>query len=307
MEGRLLQKDTMLEVAAGNAAPPNSIIAMNGPVLVFGGNYSNLEATVALQREAARLGIRPDNIVCTGDVVAYCADPVATVAAIRDWGIHVIMGNCEESLGWNKDDCGCGFEEGTECEQLSIDWYAYANRELGEEHRKWMRSLPRRLDITIGNRRLAVVHGSVESINSFVFASTPWMDKERQIAKSGCHGVIGGHSGMPFNHAAGGKLWHNSGALGMPANDGTSRVWYSLFIPNGHDIEIRLMSLQYDARSAARKMRDRGLPLGYAEALETGLWPSCDVLPATELTRRGDAIAPDHLLWGTGTPRSIGR
>lgn len=288
----------MPEVAAGNAAPPNSIIAMDEPVLVFGGNYSNLEATVALQREVARLGIRPENIVCTGDVVAYCADPVATVAAIRDWGIHVIMGNCEESLGWNKDDCGCGFEEGTACEQLSIDWYAYANRELGEEQREWMRSLPRRLDVTIGDRRLAVVHGSVESINSFVFGSTPWMDKEHQIAESGCHGVIGGHSGIPFNHAAGGKLWHNSGALGMPANDGTSRVWYSLFIPNGHDIEIRSMSLQYDAHSAARKMRDRGLPLGYAEALETGLWPSCDVLPAAELARRGDAIAPDRLLWG---------
>jgi hypothetical protein len=182
MEGRFLQKDTTLEVATGTSAPPNSILAMDGPVLFFGGCYSNLEATVALQREAARLGIRPENIVCTGNVVAYCADPVATVAVIRDWSVHMIMGNCEESLGWNKDDCGCGFEEGTACEQLSVDWYAYANGELGEEQRKWMRSLPRRLDVTIGNRRLAVVHGSVESINRFVFASTPWEDKEREIA-----------------------------------------------------------------------------------------------------------------------------
>jgi hypothetical protein len=299
-EGLLLQKDTTPNIAAGASLPPESILAMEGPVLFFGGCYSNLEATVALQREAARLGIRPGNIVCTGDVVAYCADPVATVAAIRDWGISVIMGNCEESLGWNKDDCGCGFEEGTECQQLSVDWYAYASRELGEEQRKWMRSLPRRLDVMMGNRRLAVIHGSVDSINGFVFASTPWLDKERQIAKSGCHGVIGGHSGIPFNHAAGGKLWHNSGALGMPANDGTSRVWYSLLIPNGHDIEIRLMSLQYDAGAAARKMRAHGLPPGYAEALETGLWPSCDVLPATELTGRGDALAPDGLLWNIG-------
>src|SRR3954471_19363580 len=148
----------------------NATLTMNRPVLVFGGSYSNLEATVALRREADRLGIGPDNIVCTGDVVAYCADPVATVAVVRDWGVPVIMGNCEESLGWSKDDCGCGFEEGTACEQLSIDWYSYANRALGAEDRSWMRSLPRRLEVTIGNRRLAVVHGSVDSINSFVFA-----------------------------------------------------------------------------------------------------------------------------------------
>jgi hypothetical protein len=288
------------------AMPQNSIVEMNGPVLVFGGSYSNLEATLALRREAARLGIGPQNIICTGDVVAYCADPVATVASIRDWGVHVIMGNCEESLGWSKDDCGCGFKEGTACEQLSIDWYSYANRALGAEDRAWMRSLPRRLDVIIGRRRLAVVHGSVDSINQFVFASTPWADKERQIAASGCEGVIGGHSGIPFNHAAGGRLWHNSGALGMPANDGTPRVWYSLFVPGGDGIEIRLMSLQYEAAPAARKMRDRGLPAGYADALETGLWPSCDVLPATELAQRGDAIAPEALLWeGTEAPNLL--
>lgn len=218
-----------MEVAAGTAPQPHAHLALDGPVLFFGGCYSNLEATLALRREAARLGIPPDNIVCTGDVVAYCADPLATVDAVRDWGVHTIMGNCEESLGWSRDDCGCGFEEGTACEVLSIDWYAYANGALGDEQRVWMRSLPRRLDVTISNRRLAVIHGSVESINRFVFASTPWVDKEHQITKSGCHGVVGGHSGIPFSHAAGGKLWHNSGALGMPANDGTARVWFSLF------------------------------------------------------------------------------
>jgi predicted phosphodiesterase len=282
------------------SSPPDSVLALDGPVLFFGGCYSNLEATVALRHEAARLGIGPGNIVCTGDVVAYCADPAATVAAVRDRGVHVVMGNCEESLGWSKEDCGCGFDEGSACERLSIDWYAFANRELGEDDRSWMRSLPRRLDVTIAGRRLAVIHGSVDSINSFVFASTPWEDKERQIEQSGCHGVVGGHCGIPFSHAADGLFWHNSGALGMPANDGTSRVWYSLFVPSGRDIDVRSMSLQYDAGSAARKMRERGLPAGYTEALETGLWPSCDVLPAAELAQRGAALPADRLLWAVG-------
>ena len=65
-------------------------------------------------------------------------------------------------------------------------------------------------------------------------------------------------------------------------------------------VKGRTMSLQYDAGSAARKMRDRGLPPGCAGALETGLWLSCDVLPAAELTGRGAALAPDGLLWYIG-------
>ena len=69
------------------------------PVLVFGGPYGNFQATVALLAQAAALNIDPENIICTGDVVAYCGEPAATVEAIRAAGIHVVMGNCEESLG----------------------------------------------------------------------------------------------------------------------------------------------------------------------------------------------------------------
>jgi len=284
-------------LAAELPLPPWPTLDINGPVLVFGGCYGNLEATTALRAEAARLGIRPEHTVCTGDVVAYCADAAATVALIRDWGVHVVMGNCEESLAWSKDDCGCGFAEGTACDQLSSAWYAYANVALSPEQREWMRSLPRRIDILIGDRRLAVVHGSVDSINRFVFASTPWSEKERQIGLAGCDGVIGGHSGIPFTQTVAGKLWHNAGAIGMPANDGTRCVWYSLLVPIDGAIEVRSLPLEYDAEAAARKMRDRSLPEGYAAALETGLWPSCDVLPAAELARRGVTIPPGSLLW----------
>lgn len=56
---------------------------LDGPVLLFGGNYSNLRATEALIAEASRLGVPADHVICTGDVVAYCADPQATVDRMR--------------------------------------------------------------------------------------------------------------------------------------------------------------------------------------------------------------------------------
>lgn len=49
---------------------------------IFGGPYSNLEATRAFFDTAAQLGIPPARIVCTGDVVAYGADAAATTALI---------------------------------------------------------------------------------------------------------------------------------------------------------------------------------------------------------------------------------
>ena len=64
-------------------------------LLVFGGPYSNLRATQALRAKAAELGCAPSEVICTGDLVAYCAEPEETTQAIRDWGCHVIAGNCE--------------------------------------------------------------------------------------------------------------------------------------------------------------------------------------------------------------------
>ncbi len=275
------------------------VLAIDAPVLVFGGCYSNLEATLALRAEAARIGIPPERTVCTGDVVAYCADAMATISVIRDWGVHVVMGNCEESLGWGQDDCGCGFGEGTACNQLSTSWYAYAAAALAEEEREWMRGLPRRIDLLLGGRRLAIVHGAVDSINRFIFTSTPWPEKAWQIDLAGCDGVIGGHCGIPFTQIAAGKLWHNAGVIGMPADDGTRRTWYSLLTPDKGGIEIHSVPLDYDVDLAARKMRRVGLPEGYASALETGLWPSCDVLPDAELALRGEAIRLHHFIWNS--------
>ena len=103
------------------------VVAMDGAVLVFGGPYGNVEATRALLAAAHTLGIAPGRMICTGDLVAYCADPVATIDLVRASGIHVVMGNCDEQLGQSADNCGCGFPEGSACERLSAAWYAYAN------------------------------------------------------------------------------------------------------------------------------------------------------------------------------------
>ena len=82
---------------------------MDGPVVLFGGPYSNLEALQAL---AGVIGER--NAICTGDVVAYGAEPVETVNLMRAMAVPSIAGNCERQVAKGALDCGCGFDEGSE-------------------------------------------------------------------------------------------------------------------------------------------------------------------------------------------------
>jgi predicted phosphodiesterase len=272
-----------------------------GPLLVFGGPYSNLEATEAILTEAWRRGIPSGNVVCTGDLAAYCADPQGVIDLLRRSGIRIVMGNCEESLAARAAECGCGFAEASACATLSGQWYSYADRNVNAESRLWMGSLPRQFEFEINGRRLVVVHGGVTSINRFVFASDNEAIAEELIA-SGCDGVIAGHCGLPFTREIDGHLWHNAGVVGMPANDGTPRVWFSTLTPSDDGIVVDHQALDYDHATAAAKMRQRDLPEGYAAALETGLWPSCDILPPAELEIRGQRLNPSVAFWRPNFP-----
>ncbi|MEM7194269.1 MAG: metallophosphoesterase family protein [Pseudomonadota bacterium] len=269
---------------------------IDGRCLVFGGPYSNLQATEALRDIASEFGVPAHRVICTGDTVAYCGDPQATVDLVRDWGIHVVMGNCEESLGFDEMDCGCGFDEGTLCSTLSVDWYAFARRAVSESHKLWMKDLPRTIRFTMVGQKIAVIHGGLDNISEFIFASTDKEEKNRQILKSGSDIVICGHCGIPFGETTKNGAWLNAGVIGMPANDGTLDSWYMILEPDADTIHVNWHRLQFDNGLAAKKMQLNAMRQEYHDALLSGLWPSMDVLPETEKSSRGQRLAVSDLV-----------
>jgi predicted phosphodiesterase len=278
------------------------------PILVFGGPYSNLLATQAIRTEAQRLCIKPHQIICTGDVVAYGAEPEETTQLIRDWGIHVIAGNCEEQLASNATDCGCGFDEGSACDLLSKGWYPFANGRLSAANRAWMGQLPSTLQFEIHDVRFRVIHGGISQNNKFLFASEAEL-LVAELEKSDADVIIAGHCGLPFlakfetsrfsadrsdtKRFATGRLdqalWFNPGVIGMPANDGTPDVWYGLITVDAETAALNFATrrLTYDFHAAAAQLRRHGHANGYARTYVTGLWPSVDVLPDRERAATG--------------------
>ena len=74
------------------------------------------------------------------------------------------------------------------------------------------------------------------------------------------------------------------------------RTWFSLLTPESGGLRTELQLLAYD-HAAAVAMRAAWLPAGYADALGTGIWPSCDVPPPTERARRGQPLLAEALVW----------
>ncbi|MGH1414450.1 MAG: metallophosphoesterase family protein [Pelagimonas sp.] len=258
----------------------------DGPVLIFGGPYSNLQATQAMRSEAERLGIPPQRCICTGDVVAYCGHPAETVAEIRDWGCAVVAGNCEKQLAAQALDCGCGFEEGTACDRLSAAWFTFAGSRLDQDARDWMASLPDAVSFGPDNRERSslCIHGGFTDVSRFLWSTSPQADFDEELnaligldqgTSCGTRFVFSGHSGIPFERQIGDVRWVNAGVIGMPPNDGGRATRYAVFDAG----TITFHRLSYDAQAARAQMERVGLIQGYHQGLTSGFWPSEDVLP----------------------------
>jgi alkylhydroperoxidase/carboxymuconolactone decarboxylase family protein len=299
------------------------INTLTGPVLVFGGAYSNLQALTALRAEAERRGIAPQNVICTGDTAGYCAEPEECLNLLEDWGCHAIAGNVETNLVNGQDDCGCGFGDGSRCDMFAKLWYDYAARNVQTKGMAYMAGLPDILRFTYAGKETVILHGSPRNQSEFIWRSTPAELKQQFLADLKADVAIGGHCGLPFaeqltiaepsdasfgltklvegssdeglkQHNAS-SFWLNAGVIGMPANDGTPRTWF-LVLDDANGFDFDFHPLDYDHVSAKSKMiSDRRLPVSYAATLTTGVWDNTEIMPETEEKREGIRLEPKVL------------
>ena len=270
-------------------------MASEPQVLIFGGPYSNSAALIALRRRARELAVPADRCFCTGDVVAYGGEPEETVDILRDWGCHVIAGNCEEQLAMQASDCGCGFQAGSTCDRLSKGWYAFANQRISRASRSWMAGLPKVLSFSEGGLSFRVVHGTEALISRFVFASDHNVIAQ-ELDRTGADVIVAGHCGLPFIKKLGRCAWFNPGVIGMPANDGTPDGWYGVIAAGRGGVTLATQRLAYDFHAAADAMLREGYADAYAQAITTGLWPSLDVLPDLERAATGQKLAESSVV-----------
>lgn len=253
---------------------------LDGPVVLFGGPYSNQQAT-----EALIAAVDGRVAICTGDIVGYCAAPNETAAQLAGEDFFCIAGNCERQLWDGTDDCGCGFEEGSTCDRLSSGWWPWLVKTAGAHEVTWLNDLPDLGSFVHDSRRYGVLHGGATENNLFLWPSSSDQDFANQIAAleeriGAVDGIIAGHSGLAFHRRIGRHDWINAGAIGLPPHDGRPRTRYAVL----EDGQVTFHRLDYDHEAARHAMETAGLTQGYHETLTTGLWPSEDVLPA-ELRR----------------------
>lgn len=263
---------------------------LSGKVLLFGGVYSNLQALDKLKSIAETQNIPPENCICTGDIVGYCAQPEETVQLFKLWGAQSIAGNVEIQLSQGAEDCGCDFRKGSRCDGFSQMWYPYAKSKLSKNSLEFMATLPDHITFEYAGKRVMVVHGSYTNTSEFIFKSTPWETKQPNFSVDNSDVIIAGHCGLPFHHQHEELLWLNPGVIGMPANDGTSSVWYTILGDKKDSFNFKHHFFEYNHKLTSKLMQNILLPEEYARTIITGIWDNTEILPAVESGWQGFGI-----------------
>ena len=263
------------------------MIAPSARLAFFGGISSNYVALEAAIIDARRRGV--DSMYCLGDLGAFGPHPDRVFPLLLDNDVTTIQGNYDNSVGNALDDCQCGYTDSRDNYFAQIS-YDYTLTNTSEQNRDWLRRLPEHLELDLAGRRALLCHGSPRRVNEFLWESTsPTQFLNKLADDSRADVILATHTGIHWQRElSGGRRFVNVGALGRPANDGATNVWYSLLtvLPNS-GLSVEFVPIDYDHRRLAFEMQSEGLPEEFRQTILTGWWTTClEVLPAKE-RRRG--------------------
>jgi predicted phosphodiesterase len=254
-------------------------------IAAFGGVYSNHIALQAVIDDARERGA--DQLVCLGDLGAFGPHPDLVFPILIENRVRTIRGNYDDSIARGLDDCQCGYTDPRDNHFARIS-YGYTLENTSPQWREWMSELQEHLRLELGGRRLLLCHGSPRRMNEFLWESTtPTHFLEKLCNDFEADIILCTHTGLHWSRRlAGGRLAVNVGAIGRPANDGRTEVWYALLTIERGDPEVEFVPVAYDHEALAAEMADEGLPVEFIETIQTGWWTTCvEVLPAKERAR----------------------
>ncbi|MAJ91709.1 MAG: hypothetical protein CMF40_05925, partial [Legionellales bacterium] len=171
--------------------------------------HANIYAFNAVLDVIKKEGI--EKIIVAGDLIGYYYWPREVIdICMRNDDILCIKGNHEKNFMMALSD--------PECMSAAIEKYGtsyrIASETLSQDQIKWLDSLPYVLDINLDNRTFYVTHGSLESIDEYIYPDESRDTLLNQMSDSDY--TILGHTHYPFICSNNDKWLINPGSVGQP-------------------------------------------------------------------------------------------
>ncbi|MBW8868433.1 MAG: metallophosphoesterase family protein [Acidobacteria bacterium] len=229
---------------------------------IFGDVHGNLPALEAVLSDIAQQ--KPDAVYCLGDLVGYGASPNEVTACIKSEGIPTIMGNYDDGVGFDRDECGCAYRDPVD-QQLGDRSLQWTKAHVTADNKAFLRTLRAEVRIVADGKRILLVHGSPRKMNEYLFEDRSISSFQRLAAASDADVIVFGHTHKPYQKVVDDVSFVNAGSVGKP-KDLDWRAGY-VMLDRG---SITFRRLNYDVAKAAAAIRATALPHEFAFDIETG-------------------------------------
>jgi len=234
---------------------------------IFGDIHANFPAleVVLADMDAREL----PNRYCLGDLVGYGTFPNEVVSLIRNLNIPTLMGNYDQGVGNDSDDCGCAYKTHVEEEQgkRSIAW---TNAHTTVDNKTYLRELPAHIPLQLGDLRVLLVHGSPRKVNEYLYEDRPVNSLERVLDAAEADVLVCGHTHLPYHKVLpSGRHLVNAGSVGKP-KDNDPRACYVVLTADRDDLTVEFIRVPYEVEQAARAIEASEMPHEFAHMLRDG-------------------------------------
>lgn len=206
--------------------------------------HGNLVALDAVLAELKQDGITA--IICLGDVAALGPQPRAVIERLQTLGCPIVLGNTDT---WH---IGTSLPEGTSDPVRALtNW---CNARLTDADRAFIRTFPPTITRPLGaGSALYCMHGSPQSCEDVIVATTPDDDLARMLAGTRATLYAGGHTHISLVRRYDAARIVNPGSAGLPGigaigpyNCGVRWAEYAVLDVDGDRTEIALRRTPLD-------------------------------------------------------------
>ncbi|MGQ9622149.1 MAG: metallophosphoesterase family protein [Candidatus Caldatribacteriaceae bacterium] len=229
---------------------------------VFSDIHANLPALLSVLEDIEKA--RVDTAVCLGDLVGYAPFPNEVIEEIRKRKIPTVMGNYDQGVGFDLEDCGCAYptEEEKALGRVSLSW---TREVVSLENKHFLRELLPRHELTEGVFRFLFVHGSPRRINEYLFPDRPDKSFLHMMEKEKANVLICGHTHIPFLRKIGELFVVNDGSVGRPKDGDWRATWVLLEV--GEELKVHFRRCEYDLSFLKEAYKRSNLPERFLQDL----------------------------------------
>jgi len=233
-------------------------------VLLLGDIHANFPALHAIWCYVRKFSF--DHIINTGDFTVYSTFPNETIQWFRRRKNSIsILGNTDKRI--LRILKGERLERPRKAEKRIM--YYWTAEILLPENIQYLKSLPYKTDLTIGNIRIGVFHGTSEDEDETLFQSAPEM-RFRELAKgSPFHIHVMGHSHTPYYKVIDGVHFINPGSVGRMF-DGDPRTSFAILKVSSTNVLVEHFRIPYPVEDVVTALKQYRLPNIYSKMYRMG-------------------------------------